>query len=148
MTKTPKTTSAQRQAALRQRARALAYRIEDDDIRTAPDTAVLEAVGIAYRLRQAAVVENIMVDLLRRLGVTVTVTHVRPVEELTTSAVTVTPEPIEPIPVTVTPDPAPATDRDTRIMTLHMAGESKRSIARAVGCSDGTVRNVIKSWRS
>lgn len=173
--KTPKTTSAERQAALRQRARALAHGLDDADIRSAPDTALLEALPIAFRMRQTVVVESVLVDLLRRLGVEVTVTRVKPKEAVETIPVTVTI--IDPIPdieapavtvtradpvpavetpavetsdVTVTPDieadtetPAPGT-RDASILTMHRAGESKRSIARALGCSDGTVRNVLK----
>ncbi len=143
----------------------MAYGIEEDDIRSAPDTALLEAVGIAYRLRQTAVVENIMVDLLRRLGVTVTVTHVRPVEELTTSAVTVTPEPIEPIPdLEKTSDLNPVSVTVTRRgypieaqqMAVGMADEGKSSreivaaieelVGRAPAVSN--LQKLIKGWRA
>lgn len=164
MTKTPKTTSAQRQAALRQRARSLAFGIEDDDIRSAPDTALLEALPIAYRLKQAAVVETIMVDLLRRLGVAVTVTHVKPIEELKTSAVTVTPDPPAQ-PVTVTSEPIeekvePKTRRSYPIEVQRLAvgmadeGKSSREIAAAIEDRVGRapdVRNMaklIQRWRS
>ncbi|AGA90544.1 hypothetical protein Thimo_1772 [Thioflavicoccus mobilis 8321] len=37
-----------------------------------------------------------------------------------------------------------AEDRDTRIVTMYQAGETKRGIARALDISDGTVRNVLK----
>ncbi len=40
-----------------------------------------------------------------------------------------------------------AEDRDTRIVTMYQAGETKRGIARALGCSDGTVRHVLKQMR-
>ena len=36
-----------------------------------------------------------------------------------------------------------ADDRDQRIIRMFAEGTSKRAIAREIGCSDGTVRNVI-----
>jgi hypothetical protein len=35
-------------------------------------------------------------------------------------------------------------ERDQRIMVMYRTGMSKRAIARALGISDGTVRNVLK----
>ncbi|SDX69201.1 hypothetical protein [Thiocapsa roseopersicina] len=84
-TKAPRTTSAQRQAALRQRARSLAYGIDDEDIRSAPDTALLEALPVAFRNRQTAPIEAIAIELLLRLGRQVKIIPVEP------SSVTVTP---------------------------------------------------------
>jgi DNA-binding CsgD family transcriptional regulator len=42
------------------------------------------------------------------------------------------------------PAPADVSDRDQTIIRMVEAGESYRGIARKLGISDGTVRNVIK----
>ncbi|EGV28062.1 regulatory protein LuxR [Thiorhodococcus drewsii AZ1] len=39
-------------------------------------------------------------------------------------------------------------DRDCRILELHQAGQTKRGIARELGISDGTVRNVLGRLRN
>lgn len=160
-TKTPRTTSAQRQAALRQRARALALGIDDEDIRAAPDSALLEAIGVAYRNRQSATVEGIVVELLLRLGRNVRIIPVDPPD------VTVTPEPIEeevetdnvtvtqpePITVTVTRRSYP-TEVQRLAVAMADEGKSSREIVEAIKAEVGRapdVRNMaklIKSWRS
>ncbi len=149
-TKTPKTTSAQRQAALRQRARSLAYGIDDDDIRTAPDTALLEALPIAYRNRQSATVEGIVVELLLRLGRNVKILPVDPPD------VTVTPEPIEeevePVTVTVTSRGYPV---EVQRLAVDMAdqGKSSREIVEVIRGKVGrapdpsNMSKLIKGWR-
>jgi hypothetical protein len=65
--KTPKTTSAQRQAELRRRARSLAYGLDDDEIGKAADSTLLEAIPQAYRLKQSVVIETIAAEPVRRL---------------------------------------------------------------------------------
>ena len=161
--KSPKTTSAQRQAALRQRARSLAYGFDDDDIRTAPDTALVEALAIAYRARQTAPIEGIAVELLHRLGRAVTVTktegsvtgtaqtEVEP--EIPQHFAEVEPAQTEVAPVTVTDRGYPS---EVRRMALGMAdeGKSSREIADAIKAKLGRcpdVRNMaklVRRWRS
>jgi hypothetical protein len=155
-TKAPKTTSAQRQAALRQRARSLAYGLDDAQIRTAPDTAILEAVAIAFRNRQSAVLEDLAVELLLRLGRHVKIIPVDP------SSVTVTPDsPVSTVTVTQTETtPGTKTRRgypvEVQRLAVDMAdqGKSSREIQAAITAMVGrapdtrNVAKIIRRWRS
>ncbi|NEV62253.1 LuxR C-terminal-related transcriptional regulator [Thiorhodococcus minor] len=62
---------------------------------------------------------------------------------------------IESVAATEKPSPEPETspqreaapglsDRDRRILERHQAGASKRGIARELGISEGTLRNVLE----
>jgi len=42
------------------------------------------------------------------------------------------------------PAPSPVSDRDQRIIAMKAQGASNVAIGRAIGCSEGTVRNVCK----
>jgi hypothetical protein len=152
-TNAPKTTSAQRQAALRQRARALAYGLDDAQIRSAPDTAILEAVAIAFRNRQSAALEDLAVELLRRLDRHVAVTKIDP-PPIPAPAVTVT-QALPETPVTERKPSAREYPADVRRMALKMRDEGaktgdtdeavKAAVGRSPGCSN--LAKLLRQWR-
>ncbi|EGV19033.1 hypothetical protein [Thiocapsa marina] len=161
--KAPKTTSAQRQAALRQRARSLAYGLDDDDIRTAPDTALLEALPIAYRARQTAPIEGIVVELLHRLGRHVKIIPVEPPDvTVTRRGYPPADPPVSSVTVTTTPEPTPEPKSrrsypiEVQRMAVGMAdaGITSREIVDAIKAMVGrapavsNVQKLLKGWRA
>ncbi len=147
-------TPAQRRADLRARAVTLLMDNNETALLQAADSLVIEAMLHSYRRKLPHDFKALSAELLRRLqAARVTVTHTpEPIEEeVEPVTVTVTQtEEVEPVTVTVTqieevePTEHEGVTRDRAIITMHKAGESKRGIARAIGCSEGTVRNVIK----
>lgn len=138
MTASTPTTSAQRQAALRQRAREIAFGIDDDAVRAAPDSVLIEGLAMAYRAKQAAPVAAIAAELLLRLG--------------RDKPVTVT----APDPVTVKPKHRRFYPPEIQAIALRMedAGARTADIRDAVEAAHGTapkggnLRTLMIGWRS
>ncbi|EGV18780.1 hypothetical protein [Thiocapsa marina] len=126
---TPKTTSAQRQAALRRRASELAYGLDDSEIGKAADSTLFEAIPQAFRLKQSVAIESIAAELVRRL-------RARSVTVTTPEAPEVTVTIPEPPPVTVTePQPKRVTvtsQTDQATVGLHGVTVTKRGYPPAV----------------
>ncbi len=172
MTASKPTTSAQRQAALRQRAREIAFGIDDDAVRAAPDSVLVEGLAMAYRAKQVAPVEAIAAELLLRLGkveprsVTVTapdpVTVTQPPATEQPRIVTVTPPETPPGPVTVTPPetvtatkPPRHFSREARLLGIRLADAGKPSgeICAAIEAAHGkapdptNLAKLLRGWR-
>jgi hypothetical protein len=155
----PKTTSAQRQAALRQRARALAQGLDEARMRSAPDTALLEALPAAYRLKQAAVIEDLVIELLRRLDVHVTLVRVNPPAATVPAAVSDPEVPDETVTVTQSSETKVST-RTYPVAVQRMAveladrGATSREVREAILKAEGrapassNLAKMLRLWRS
>lgn len=127
-------------------------------MRSAPDTALLEALPAAYRLKQAAVIEDIGIELLRRLDVHVKLVRVDP-PAATVPAALINPEdPDESVTVTqssetkISPRTYPVA---VQRMAVELAdnGATSREVREAIQKAEGrapessNLAKMLRLWR-
>ena len=138
----PARSSAQKMREARERIQA-ALNAPGGEVGTLPDTLLLEALAVAYRTANTPAFIQGIRELTDRLNDRVSADW-RIVLDVGMARYsdTVTEKNSD----TVTDNPAPSeprSARDAEILSRFAAGESKRGIARQLGISDSTVRNVL-----
>lgn len=127
-------------------------------MRSAPDTALLEAFPAAYRLRQAAVIEDIVIELLRRLDVHVKLARVDPPAATVPAAESDPQVPGETVTVTQSSETKVST-RTYPVAVQRMAveladsGATSREVREAIQKAEGrapessNLAKMLRLWR-